>query len=118
VDGHPAAAVQRHRRQGLPAPKQPARASGGGPGGGPGSGGPGGGTGPSWGFGEEASENKESLLRIQSDLQRALTSKDAQREEYETLLRERDLAGAKLREEHFRAEADVRAQALRADHAR
>ena len=33
------------------------------------------------------------------------------------MLRERDLAGAKLREEHFRAEADVRAQALRADHA-
>jgi hypothetical protein len=65
------------------------------------------GGGPGWGFGEDAAEIKEALFKIQADLQRSLTSKEAQRQEYETLLKEKDMALLGSRDQLAKAQSDT-----------
>ena len=73
---------------------------------------------PAWGLGEDAAEIKEALFKIQADLQRSLTSKESQRQEYETLIKERDLTVLGLRDRLAKAEAEHKVGQLAAEHGR
>eukprot|EP00615_Pteridomonas_danica_P019565 CAMPEP_0114409984 /NCGR_PEP_ID=MMETSP0102-20121206/23754_1 /TAXON_ID=38822 ORGANISM="Pteridomonas danica, Strain PT" /NCGR_SAMPLE_ID=MMETSP0102 /ASSEMBLY_ACC=CAM_ASM_000212 /LENGTH=1368 /DNA_ID=CAMNT_0001577529 /DNA_START=40 /DNA_END=4147 /DNA_ORIENTATION=+ len=76
-------------------------------------GGPGG-----WGFGEESSEIKELLLNIQADLQRALTAKETQRQEYETLIREKDINLTRKSDRILTLESERKQAEIKLDHGR
>lgn len=73
---------------------------------------------PSWGFGEESSEIKEVLLNIQTDLQRALTSREAQRQEYETLIREKELSLTRKSDRVKALESEQQQLELKIEHGR
>jgi uncharacterized protein len=73
---------------------------------------------PSWGFGEDSSEIKEMLLNIQADLQRALSSKEVQRQEYETLIREKELALTRKGDRVKALEAEQQQLELKLEHGR
>lgn len=75
-------------------------------------------SGPSWGFGEESSEIKEVLMNIQADLQRALTSRESQRQEYETLIREKELLLTRKSDRVKALESEQQQLELKVEHGR